>query len=100
MNTLDLIRPLDFCLVTSKKLDGSTLSRGDEVLVGTVKSVPAKKSDPYLQRIYLGVHKVVEDQADLSITIIVDPRSLAKVSKERQDELMQKMEEKFEKSQS
>jgi len=81
-------------VVSDKRLKGSGLSKGDEVMVIATKDVAFKKDDPYLKRTLMVVCRVVggevrvpkdgtEDKA-----IVVDPRSLELVSQERETELL------------
>lgn len=88
------LRVMDYCKVVSdKKLKGSGLQRGDRVLITSVKPVPAKKSDPYLQRLVVVVLKVEEEQVlvpkdgNEHKAYLVDPRNLEKVPEEERVKL-------------
>lgn len=88
------IKTMDFGRVSSnRKLRGSGLSAGDLVMVYAIGVAPAKKNDPYLQRVYVTVLKVDDDgtlpgvigQERAGITL--DPRNLTKVEENEQKEL-------------
>lgn len=98
----------DFATVlNNKKMKGSGLQRGDEVYVVNTRPAPEKRSDPYLQRIYVGVLKVEDDlplipnsevgEKDNGHRIItVDPRNLEIVSEERSEKLNEALKKKYE----
>ncbi|NOQ73257.1 MAG: hypothetical protein GQ574_14715 [Crocinitomix sp.] len=97
-----LLKPLDFCTVVSKKLADHGLVQGEEVLVAATRALPAKKSDPYLQRIYVLCNKIVDGEVlipkegdDVAMNYLVDPRSLEKVSEERGIELLTALNAQF-----
>ncbi len=99
---MDQIKPMDFCTIISNKLVGHGLERGEEVLVATTRALPAKKSDPYLQRVYVLCNKIVDGIVlipkpgdDEAKNYLVDPRSLEKVSKERGVELLTALNAQF-----
>lgn len=88
------IKTFDFALVVSdKKLKGSGLSRGDEVLVMSSKDIATKSGDPWLKRTMLIVALVKEDKVLIPKdgndhkAYVVDPRNLQKVSDGRGKEL-------------
>lgn len=89
---MNLIKSLDICRVSSRKgLKGSTLSIGDIVQVIGTRVLPEKRSDPYLQRIYVLVIKFSEDKFlvpndnNEHKAVLVDPRKLEKVDGETQE---------------
>jgi hypothetical protein len=95
------IKVFDVCsIVSAKKLKGSGLNLGDEVLVMSSKDVAFKKSDPWVKRTIFIVAKVVEgvplipNHTNEYKAIVVDPRSLEKVSDERQDTIHKGIAEK------
>jgi len=97
-----MIKALDFCTVVSSKLGEHGLERGEEVLVATTRALPAKKSDPYLQRIYVLCNKIVDGKVlipkegdDVAMNYLVDPRSLEKVNEERGVELLTALNAQF-----
>lgn len=88
------LKTMDYCRVVSdKKLKDSGLIRGDRVLITSIKPVPAKKSDPYLQRLIVVVLKVEDDKVLVPKdgneykAYLVDPRNLEKVSDEERAKL-------------
>lgn len=94
------IKSMDFCLACSNKgLKKSGINSGDVLLVVGVKPAPAKRSDPYLQRIYVVVVKVVEGIVQIPKedneykAIVVDPRNLTLI--EDQKEWIDKMATQF-----
>ena len=96
------IKPMDFCTIISNKLSEHGLERGEEVLVATTRALPAKKSDPYLQRIYVLCNKIVDGKVlipkegdDVAMNYLVDPRSLEKVDEERGVELLTALNAQF-----
>lgn len=100
----DPIKPMDFCEVSSRKgTKGSGLDVGETVLVASTKPLPEKRSDPYLQRVYAVVLRVTDD-GDVLIpkddneykSYLVDPRHLTRVSKERQEELQEAINNRYE----
>lgn len=88
-------------VVSDKRLKGSGLSRGDEVMVIATKDVAFKKDDPYLKRTLMVVCKVVDGDVRIpkdgteDKAIVVDPRSLEIVGKDREDELIAQFNEKY-----
>lgn len=100
----DPIKPMDFCDVTSRRgTKGSGLEVGETVLVASTRPLPEKRSDPYLQRIYAVVIRVTKD-GDVLIpkedneykSYLVDPRHLTRVSEERQEELQEAINNRYE----
>jgi len=96
------IKPMDFAVIISDKLREHGLERGEEVLVATTRALPAKKSDPYLQRIYVLCNKIVDGRVlipkegdDVAMNYLVDPRSLEKVNEERGVELLTALNAQF-----
>jgi len=97
------ITTMDFVLVVNdKKLVGSGLTRGQELLVVSVVQVPEKKNDPYLFREYVRCVRVVKGVAEMpteengQAIYLIDPRVLAPVSDERNAELLLILEKSFE----
>lgn len=94
-----MIKSMDYCRVVSdKKLKGSGLVRGDVVLVVGTGQVPASAKDPYLLRTLCVVARVVDDLPQLgdgSEKLMVDPRSLEKVSEKEGKRLNKALEKKY-----
>ena len=97
------IKTMDFCTVVNRrKMKGSGLDLGTTVLVVSTKPLPEKKSDPYLQRIYVVVVRVTKD-GDVLIpkedneyrSYIVDPRNLEKLSDEDTAKIKELVGERF-----
>jgi len=88
-------------VVSDKRLKGSGLSKGDEVMIIATKDVAFKKDDPYLKRTLMVVCRIVDDEVLIpkdgteDKAIVVDPRSLELVSKERQDDLINRFNSKY-----
>lgn len=96
------IKPMDFAIVINrKKMTDSGLEVGDQVLVAGIKPAPAKRSDPYLQRLYVFVIKIEGDKLLLPKgdndykAILVDPRHLEKIEGEELKRLNQLMENQY-----
>ena len=96
------IKSMDFCVVASnKRLQGSGLEPGDIVMVSSTKVAQAKASDPYLQRIYVVVMKVVDDILQVPKedndykAYLVDPRNLTKMGKEDQDRYKELLDKQY-----
>lgn len=88
-----MIKPMDFCrVVSSKKLKGSGLSMGDIVMVAGTSQVPATHKDPYLMRTLMtvlvveGGLPIIPSEENGKVALMVDPRSLEKVSDSVQQE--------------
>jgi hypothetical protein len=101
-NMPDRIENMDYArVVSAKKMKGSGLERGDVVLVTGLKPSPVVRSDPYLQRIYVLVVKVVEGEHQLPNedndykVYLVDPRNLEKVNEEEKDELTSQLHKQY-----
>lgn len=94
-----MIKPMDFCRVASRKeTKGSDLEVGQLVLVASLKPLPIKKSDPYLQRIYSVVlildedgNVLVPNEENEHSSYLIDPRNLNKISDEEQEQLTEKI---------
>lgn len=78
-----VIRVWDVCRVVSrKKTDQSGLVVGETVLVSSIKPVPIKRGDPYIQRIYVLVMRVTKQGIQIPAegneyrSYLVDPRAL------------------------
>lgn len=101
-----MINPMDYAIVlNSKKVRGSGLSPGQEVMIISTKVLPEKRSDPYLQRVY--VVAVLLDENGLPLIpnsskkednghrgYLLDPRNLQKIEGERKTHLKKLLEEK------
>lgn len=94
----------DICLlVNDKKVKGSGLNRGDEFYIGATKVLPVKKSDPYLQRIYVIGFRIegdvpqipTSDEEDETKSFLLDPRNLQKCGKDRVKEVEEAIEKEF-----
>ena len=88
-------------IVSDKKLKGSGLKKGDEVMVVSMKDVAFKASDPYLKRTLAIVCKVedndvlIPNNENEHSAIVVDPRSLSLVTEGREKELTQVIVDKY-----
>ena len=83
-----LIRPMDFCVIKGKKLNKDGFFKGDLVFVAGTKLLPSNAKDPYVQRIYMICERTTKaGYVDHSNMYLMDPRSLTKVTDERQEEL-------------
>lgn len=96
------IKAMDYCIVVSdKKMRGSGLERGDILLISGLKVAPAKKSDPYLQRVYAVAIKIneglllVPKDNNEHKAYIVDPRNLAKLPAKEVELLEALMKEQY-----
>lgn len=87
MDLENLIYQNDFCEVVSDKFVEHGVKRGHRVLVIGSKAFPVEESDPYTQRIKFLVHKLDGDHVFPVDIYIMDPISLAKVSKSEQERL-------------
>lgn len=97
------VKPLDFCRVVGrKKLKGSGVELGETVYVVSLKPAPEKKSDPYLQRIYVLVLKVTpegevlvpKDNNDFK-AILMDPRNLEVLEDKDVQHIKEKLAERY-----
>lgn len=78
-----MLKPLDYARVVSdKNIKKLGLNRGDVVMVASLQVAQAKKDDPYLQRVYPvvvkivdGVHQIPSQDTDWK-SYMVDGRSL------------------------
>ncbi len=101
------IRIGNLCYIASaKKLKGSGLEVGQEVYVASLKALPVKKSDPYLQRVYAVVMKIedgkllmpneFEGEKDNGYrSYIVDPRNLEPLGDDKVKEITSSIEEQY-----
>ena len=95
---------MDFCVASSRKgLRESGINLGDVVLVTGTKIAPEKRSDPYLQRVYVLVMKMVDnvlqvpkDDNDYKV-VLVDPRHLTKLNDEKQEAYREMIKEQYDK---
>lgn len=89
-DTSKLIIGGDFCQITSDKFAEDTgVKRGHLFYVAGHKALPENEADPYTQRIKFFGHLVSKDgHIDSSKLYLVDPRSIAKVSKGKQKKLL------------
>ena len=92
------LKQMDYCVVINdKKLKGSGLYRGDILWVAGTKVAPTKKSDPYLQRVFIACVKVVGGEHLLPSegndhkVYIVDPRNTERLSEEEAAALKQQL---------
>lgn len=102
------IRNMDYAYTSSRKgLRGSGLDVGEKVLVVGTKALPEKRSDPYLQRIYVvvvrvvdGIHQIPnsgEEEEDNGFrSYLVDPRCLTRLDDEEQERLRDMLSEQYE----
>lgn len=86
---IDPLYAMDYAIVVEdKKMKGSGLVRGDILMVSSTKVTPVKKSDPYLQRVYVLCIRVVGDEHQVPTqdndykVYLVDPRNLTKITDE------------------
>ena len=99
------IKDMDHCVVVSKKkLKGSGLEVGDEVMVIGTTSVQDNAKDPYLKRTYTTVIRVSpeghhfmpsNDEGNHDKAVMIDPRRLEKLGPERTKFLVDKLTEQF-----
>lgn len=89
MDTSKLIFNGDYCqIVTDKFAQELGVKRGHLFYVAGHKALPEHEEDPYTQRIKFFGHLVSKDgHIDSSKLYLVDPKSLAKVSKSKQKKL-------------
>ena len=99
---MEIIKSMDYCrVITAKKMKGSGLEQGDVVLVTGTKVVPAKKTDPYLQRIYVFVIRVLEGDHQIPSekngykAWLVDPRNLEKLPLEETEQFKDSFEKQY-----
>lgn len=97
------IQTMDLCVTSSRKgLRNSGLKLGQEVVVAGTKTLPEKRSDPYLQRIYVIV--MLYEDGEVKIpnnetgdkdngyrSYLIDPRCLTKLPEEDQKEFRKAM---------
>lgn len=93
---MNLIQPFDFVTVTKKhkKLTDKGISRGDVLFIQGHTILPVSGKDPYLQKVYMSCHKVIDGHVQLPFTegadsalYIVDGMSLQKLTEEASAEL-------------
>lgn len=102
-----LARPLsvmDYATIVSRKgVRGSGIEVGDTIIILSLKVLPEKRSDPYLQRIYAVVGVVRDDvhyipsgrEDDDTKAYLIDPRCLEKESEEESLRLKGLMEAQY-----
>lgn len=97
---MDFIQPYDFVTVTKKhkKLREQGIERGDTLFVQGHKILPVSGKDPYLQKVYMSCHKVIDGHVQLpfvegsdSALYVVDGMSLQKLSEEASAELSESL---------
>lgn len=104
MKKEDLIKSGDYCKVVSmKRLKKSGLSLGDELLIASLKVLPLKGADPYLQRVYAVGIRFRDDKFEFPNpetekdngyrSFLLDPRSLEKVTDERKEYIENRIRE-------
>lgn len=86
---VDLIRPFTFVSIThSEHEEDHSIKEGDTLFVAAAQAFPVSEEDPYTQRVFMFVQKMVGDMIDDEAGIFVmDPHSLKNVSKEENDRL-------------
>lgn len=86
---VDLIRPFTFVSIThSEHEEEFSIKEGDTLFVAAAQAFPVSEEDPYTQRVFMFVQKMVGDMIDDEAGIFVmDPHSLKNVSKEENDRL-------------
>lgn len=85
-NTAHLIQNGDFAHVNTDRFADQGVKRNHFVFVAGLKPLPENLEDPYLQRIFVFIHKVTRDghtKPDEGI-FLMDPRDLTKVNPGRQ----------------
>lgn len=108
MSEVKPIRTMNYATVASNKgLKKSGLNNGDCVMVIGEKVLPVRRSDPYLQRVYVlcirvtkeGFHEVpnndMGDGDNGFRSWLVDPRNLTLLNDESQEALKKKLEEQY-----
>lgn len=96
------IKALDYAFVVNdKKMKGSGLVRGDLLMVTATKVAPVKKSDPYLQRVYVLAIKVVDGEHQVPgegndyLQYMVDPRNLEKANEKTAKDMQVALEAQY-----
>lgn len=89
METAEYIRPFTFVTINHNNLaEEHSIKEGDTLFVAGAKAFPLAEDDPYTQRIFMFVQKMVGDMIDDEAGVFVmDPHSLVNVSKEENDRL-------------
>lgn len=88
MDEVNLIRPNTFAEIIIDDFEKEhNIKRGDVVFVISTKAYPISEDDPYTQRVLAAVHTLKEDgNVDLEGGFfMMDPASMAVLSKDRQD---------------
>lgn len=102
---MEHIHTMDYgTIATNKGMKGSGLMAGDIILVIGDKVLPVKRSDPYLQRVYVlcvkvtkeGFHEIPNNsvgEGDNGYrTYLIDPRNITKLVEDDQEALRKKLE--------
>lgn len=98
MNTNKLVKVGDFAHVITDRFADEGVKRNHYVYVAGFKPLPIEEEDPYLQRIYVLVHKVTRSGHTLPDEglYLMDPRDLSKLSDGRQKKFYQLLRDDFE----
>lgn len=114
MDKEKLIKSMDFCRVVSNKImkqpktsvdqsgaESWEIKSGMVVLVVGPRALPLSKSDPYTQRIYFGIVPVINNEVKHDYEVlIVDPKSLEKLTGNELDEHQEMLQKQFNPSDS
>ena len=97
-----MLKVYDFVTVTrnKKKLREHGIERGDTLFVQSHKILPVSNKDPYMQKVYLACHKVVDGHVQIpslgssdTANYLIDGLSLEWVGEDRQKELLELLED-------
>lgn len=98
------LKTMDYAFVVNdKKIKAQGFKRGDVVLVTGLKVVPAKRDDPYLQRVLIHVIKVnsetgehyLPSEKNEHLIYFVDPRSFEKLGESKQEFYSRALEDQY-----
>ena len=98
------IKNMEYGVTVSRKgLKGSGLSVGQTVLITGTKPLPEKRSDPYLQRIYVVCIVVDEDghhipkEENEYNSYLIDPRCVERLPDDKQEEFREQLRTEYDK---
>lgn len=80
----NLIKPFTFVSITHNNFaEEHSIKEGDVVFVASAKAFPVSEEDPYTQRIFFFVQKVVDEKIDDESGLwLMDPTSLSNINPE------------------
>lgn len=73
---MDMVVPNNFYSVNVSTYEEKGVSKGAVVYSALIKALPVEENDPYLQRIYVGVHLTNNFSVIVPDVYIMDPREL------------------------